>query len=203
MQKSLLLATAICFAATNVSAFELNPYVAAKAKYVLARDEVKVTGTFEGNAKLKDEVMGGSIAVGTTYKVMDGDFRFEVEYTKNGDAKESDAKVKTQGLLFNVYYDFNLDTTLPIKPYVGAGLGWGHAEFEGNGNRNIDDDGASVQVGCGINYKISDNATIDLGYRYISYGDFEEEYRIPGLVYEKYEYEPEAHEILLGVRYDF
>ena len=200
MKKILLLSSAICFAATAVSAFEFNPYVAAKAKYAFARNEVKATGSYEGKGKLNDNIWGGSAAVGTIYNVMNGDFRFELEYTKNADAKKGNAKVKTQAALFNVYYDFDLQTALEITPYIGAGLGWGRAEFEGNGS--IKDDGVSMQIGAGVNYRISEHAVVDLGYRYMSYGDFDEEYHI-GTIYEKVEYKPRAHEILLGVRYEF
>ena len=202
MRKILLLASAVCFAATSVSAFEFNPYVAAKAKYALSRNEVKATGSYEGKSKLNDDVWGGSLAVGNIYGVASGDFRIELEYTKNADAKKNDAKVKTQGVLFNVYYDFNLNTAVPLKPYVGAGLGWGRAELENGHGGSIKDDGVSMQIGAGINYKICEHTTLDLGYRYITYGDFDKEYHF-GVVYEKYDYKPRAHEFLLGVRYEF
>ena len=127
MKKILLLASAVCLAATSVSAYEFNPYVSAKAKYAFARNKVKVTGTYEGKDKLNDEIFGGSIAVGNTYNVMNGDFRLELEYTKNADAKEKNVKVKTQGVLLNVYYDFNLRTVVPLKPYVGVGMEIGRA----------------------------------------------------------------------------
>ena len=124
MRKVLLLASVVCFAASTASAFEFNPYVAARAKYAFARNEVKVTGTLSGKDKLNKDVFGGSIAAGTTWNLMNGDFRFELEYTKNADAKKDGGKVKTQGVLFNVYYDFDLQN-MPVKPYVSAGLGWG------------------------------------------------------------------------------
>ena len=200
MRKTLLLAGVVCLAAANASAFEFNPYVAAKAKYALARNEVKVTGSYEGKAKLNDNVFGGSLAVGSTYHLMNGDFRFELEYTKNADAKKRNAKVKTQGVLFNVYYDFDLQNNIPLKPYVGAGLGWGRAELEGNGS--VKDNGVSMQIGGGVNYQISEHFAFDLGYRYMTYGDFDKEYHF-GPIYEKDEYKPRAHEFLLGVRYEF
>ena len=201
MKKVLLLASAVCLAATTAFAHEFNPYIGAKAKYALSRNEVKVTGVYEGKNKFNDEVFGGTLVVGNIYKVMDGDFRVELEYTKNADAKAKGRKIKTQGALFNVYYDFNLKSTIPVKPYVGLGLGWGQAELIGAGK--VKDDGLSAQIGGGINYRVADHVVLDLGYRYISYGDFEKEYRIPGVLYEKYEYEPHAHEFLLGARYEF
>lgn len=201
MRKVLLLAGVACFAAASASAFEFNPYVGAKAKYVLARNEVKVTGTVEGKDKFNDNIWGGSVLLGTVYPVTNGDFRFELEYTKNGDTKKDGVTVKTQAFLFNVYYDFNVQLALPIKPYVGFGLGWGRAELESQ-FKNVKDDGAAMHIGGGIDYRISENAVVDLGYRYITYGDFDEEFRAPGL-YEKFDYKPRAHEIMLGVRYEF
>lgn len=200
MKKILLLAGVACLAAANASAYGFNPYVAVKAKYGFARNEVKMTGVAEGKKNYNDEVWGGSLAVGNIYKVMNGGFRIELEYTGNSDAKKDDVKIKTQGLLFNVYYDFDLRS--PLMPYVGAGLGWGHAEFEGRGS-SIKDNGLAMQIGAGINYRICSHTSIDLGYRYITYGDFDKEYRIPNIMYEKVEYKPRSHEILLGVRYDF
>lgn len=199
MRKILLLASAVCFAATTASAFEFNPYVAARAKYAFSRNEVKAKGSYNAKAKLNDDVWGGSVAAGTIWNLENGDFRFELEYTKNADAKKKNAKVKTQGVLFNVYYDFNLQN-LPIKPYIGAGLGWGRSEWEGDGR--VKDDSASAQIGAGASYHLNENVAFDLGYRYITYGDFDEERRV-GWIYEKYDYRPRAHEILLGVRYKF
>ncbi|MBO4294428.1 MAG: porin family protein [Alphaproteobacteria bacterium] len=207
MRKILLLAGVACVVATSASAsnsaFNFNPYVAAKAKYALSRTEVKATGTFEGKDKLNDNVFGGAFAVGTTYPVETGHLRFELEYTKNADAEKKQAKVKSQAVLFNVYYDFNVQTTLPITPYIGVGMGWGQSEIENNGARIVKDDSVSMQIGGGINYKINEHVVVDLGYRYMDYGDFEEEYRVPGVLYEKFDYEPHAHEFLLGVRYEF
>lgn len=202
MRKVLLLASCACFAALNASAFEFNPYVGAKAKYVFARNEVKVKGSFEGKEKLNDNILGGSVVVGTTYPLLDGNFRFELEYTKNADAKKRQVKVKTQGVLFNVYYDFDLKTVPAFKPYIGAGLGWGRTEIESKNSKTIKNNGTSAQIGGGINYQICEHVTADLGYRYITYGDFDKEYHF-GPIYEKDEFKPHAHEILLGVRYSF
>ena len=62
MRKALLMAGAACLFATSVSALEFNPYVAAKAKYAFARNEVKVTGTFIDKKDFNDEVFGVSLA---------------------------------------------------------------------------------------------------------------------------------------------
>lgn len=199
MKKILLLAGVASVFAMNASAFEFNPYVSAKAKYVFARNKVEITGTVEDDIKINDDVMGFSAALGTIWPVENGNFRFEVEYTKNADAEKNiddeKVKVKTQAVLFNVYYDFNVN--FPVKPYVGAGLGWGRAEF---GDEK--DSSAAVQVGAGASYQVDDHISLDLGYRYISYGDFEKSERAPG-VYLKGDFKPRAHELMLGLRYAF
>lgn len=202
MRKVLLLTGVACLAAASASALEFNPYIAAKAKYVVARNEVKLTGTFEDKAKLHDNIFGASFAVGNTHPLEVGDLRFELEYTKNDDAKKQGAKVKSQAVLFNIYYDFDVQLTVPVTPYLGIGLGWGRTEW-GDGTKNVKEDDVSMQIGGGISYNINENAIVDFGYRFITYGDFDEEYRIPGLLYEKYEYKPRAHEIMLGIRYQF
>lgn len=203
MKKILLLAGVACLAAANAYAFDFNPYVAAKAKYLLARNEIKATGSIEGKDKAHDNIWGGSIAAGTIYPVSTGDFRLEIEYTKNADAKKNGAKVKTQGALFNVYYDLDMQGQLPITPYAGVGLGWGRTEISGV-NSLIDekDDGVALQIGAGVSYKVCDHTSVDLGYRYITYGDFDKEYHA-GMMYEKFEYKPHAHEFSLGLRYEF
>ncbi|MBR1600640.1 MAG: porin family protein [Alphaproteobacteria bacterium] len=207
MKKILLLAGVACLVAANVSAFEFNPYVAAKAKYMLARNEIKATGVNEGKVKAHDDVWGGSVAAGTIYPVSTGNFRFEIEYTKNADAKKHlkngpEMKVKTQAALFNVYFDLDMQSQIPVTPYAGVGLGWGRSEFSA-GNLKNKEDGVALQIGAGIGYRVCEHAVLDFGYRYITYGDFDKEYRIPGSYYEKYDYKPHAHEFTLGLRYEF
>ena len=113
-------------------------------------------------------------------------------------------KVKTQAALSNVYFDLDLQGVPNLTPYAGVGLGWGRSEFSGiNSTINEKDDGAAMQIGAGVGYRVSNHAVLDLGYRYITYGDFDKEYRIPGYYYEKFDYKPHAHEITLGLRYEF
>ncbi|MBO6289153.1 MAG: porin family protein [Alphaproteobacteria bacterium] len=198
MNKVLLLAGAACFISASASAFDFNPYIAARAKYNIARNEVKFTGLVDDKVKIHDNTFGGSIAAGTVHPVTTGDFRFEVEYTKNQDAKKNGTKVKTQAALFNVYFDLNLDTTIPVKPYASIGLGWGQAKF-GNQSKK---DAAAAQIGVGASYMLCKNSAIDLGYRYITYGDYDKTIKF-GHSSVKEEYKPHSHELMLGFRYHF
>ncbi len=206
MQKVLLLSGMACLVAANASAYMFNPYISAKAKYDFTHDNIKIIGDYEGKVKVEDEVFGGSVALGMTSPATTGDFRYEIEYTKNGDAEKNFAngkiKVKTQAVLFNVYYDLNMGANVPFKPYAGIGLGWGHAEFS-TPAKKIKDDGVAMQIGAGLGFRCSQNLVLDLGYRFMTYGDFDETYHVQGRSYQKYEYKPRAHEILLGARYQF
>lgn len=198
MNKVLLLAGAACFISASASAFDFNPYVAARAKYNIAQNEVKVTGLIDDKVKVHDNMFGGSIAVGTVHPVTTGDFRFELEYTKNQDAKKHGAKVKTQGALFNVYFDLNLNTSIPVKPYATVGLGWGQAKWGDESKKS----GTAAQIGFGASYKLCEKSAVDLGYRYITYGDYDKTYKFGHSSY-KEEYKPHSHELLLGFRYHF
>ena len=198
MNKVLLLASAVCFISASASAFDFNPYVAARAKYNVTRDEVKVSGLIDAKAKVHDNTFGGSIAVGTVHPVTTGDFRFELEYTKNQDAKKHGAKVKTQGALFNVYFDLNLDTPVPVKPYASVGLGWGQAKFGDLSKK----DAMAAQIGVGVSYLLCKNSAVDLGYRFITYGDYDKTIKY-GHSSVKEEYKPRSHELMLGYRYHF
>lgn len=197
MRKVLLLTSVACLMATS-SAFAFNPYVAAKAKYALTRDEIKAKGVRPIDGTYKDNVWGGSVALGGR----NGNFRMEAEYTQNAEAKDKYVQVKTQALLFNLYYDIPSNPDIPFKPYIGGGVGIGHVDFDA-GAFSKKDVGEAVHIGGGVNYKLSEHTYLDLGYRYIAYDDFDKEYRIAGYRYEKIEYRPHAHEIMLGVRYEF
>ncbi len=200
MKKLLLLTCIACFAAAN--AFATGPYVAAKAKYVITQDEIRTKGLVEDKSKFDDNVWGGSFAFGGIANYRYGDLRYEVEYTQNSTARKRGVKVRTQGLLFNAYYDFNLRTYLPIKPYIGAGLGFGHVEFVAD-DFSVKDNGFAAQIGAGLNIRICSRTYLDLGYRYMTYDDFDIEYRNSRRTYQKVEYRPRAHEISLGLRYEF
>lgn len=200
MKKLLLLTCAACFAAAN--AFATGPYVAAKAKYVITQDEIQAKGLFDDKSKLDTNVWGGAFAFGGVLNYRYGDVRYELEYTQNSTAKKRGVKVRTQGVLFNAYYDFNLRTYLPIKPYVGAGIGWGHVEFVAD-ELHVKNNGFAAQIGAGINIRIFSRTYLDLGYRYMAYDDFDIKYRGANNTSQKVEYKPRAHEIALGLRYEF
>jgi opacity protein-like surface antigen len=78
----------------------------------------------------------------------------------------------TWSVLANAWYDFSLGSSL--KPYVGGGIGWGETKLDGKfvsgakPNFSFTDDGFAWQVGAGVNYAISPNVLVGVGYRYFS-----------------------------------
>jgi opacity protein-like surface antigen len=78
----------------------------------------------------------------------------------------------TLSVMANVWYDFQV---AGLKPYVGGGIGWARHELDGHYNTtggssatvlNFDDSGFAWQLGAGLNFDISPNMALGIGYRY-------------------------------------
>jgi opacity protein-like surface antigen len=85
--------------------------------------------------------------------------------------------------LANMYFDIPMDTA--FTPYVGAGAGYGWGSV-GNGN---DKDGLAYALMAGAEINMSENMSLDVGYRFrsiVSDGA-----------------NPMEHQVLVGVRYGF
>lgn len=78
---------------------------------------------------------------------------------------------KLNAWMANLWYDFDLKPFgLPIKPYIGAGLGRGRLEVKGlaAGGVSFGDASANVDVrqwGFGVSWDVSEALTLDLGHR--------------------------------------
>jgi len=81
----------------------------------------------------------------------------------------------TFAVLANAWWEFDLGS---LHPYVGGGAGWAKTELEGKmaqfgppfATRVIDDSGNGFawQLGGGVNFDVSPNVVIGVGYRYFS-----------------------------------
>ncbi|RZL02002.1 MAG: porin family protein [Rubrivivax sp.] len=75
--------------------------------------------------------------------------------------------------LLNVWYDIDLSRfNIPVRPYIGAGLGRARIKVKGleAGGVNFGDAKADVsanQLGVGLAFNVTDNLTLSLDYRYI------------------------------------
>jgi len=199
MKKSLLLASVACLFAVNAQAADIAPYVSAKAKFAGIKAERKQTSPFPDKAKLSDSVFGYNLAAGAGIKMEEGVLRLELEYAQNDDAEKTiageKAKFESYAVFANAYFDFN--TNSAFRPYVGIGFGGSKVKF---GNKSENEFAYNYNVG--VSYLMNDNAALDLGYRFASYANFEEEITGPG-TYQKIEYKAHANEIMLGVRFSF
>jgi opacity protein-like surface antigen len=75
----------------------------------------------------------------------------------------------TFSVMANVWYDF---TIAGVTPYVGGGIGWARtdvdADFTGDNTTSLDfdDSGFAWQLGAGIDFDVSPNMKLGVGYRY-------------------------------------
>lgn len=93
------------------------------------------------------------------------------------------AQMSITSLSGNMYFDWANDSA--FTPYVGAGLGWGWAKIDGA----PDDNGMSYNLMAGVGVDLTDQVTLDVGYRF-------RDTMINGQ-------NPIEHQVLAGVRFSF
>jgi len=205
MNKTLLLAgVAACLFAANANAVELNQYVSGKLTYSDMSNDIKYTQE-AGSEKEKfdDNVLGGSFA----YGVKAGDVRAELELnirdkaekTNTDDGESWKNSLENNSVMLNAYYD--IDTGTKFTPYVGAGIGMARLKgkvAEADGSISKSETSFAWQVGAGVTYAMTDNVSLDAGYRYTDSGDvtIKEDWG-------KAKFDSTSHEFLLGARYAF
>lgn len=159
------------------------------------------------------EKVGNSIAAGFGAGIKTGwlrtdftiDFATPMKY--EADAGATSAKSSAATFLFNGYLD--LGSWYRITPYIGAGVGAARMRitdytsattppFTGDSSRakwNFAWAGMA-----GLAYAISPNTMVDLGYRYINFGDVTTETDTFGSMTLK---QVAAHEVRVGLRWNF
>ncbi len=103
--------------------------------------------------------------------------------------------LKTTTAMVNGYYD--LIGGKKFSPYVSAGLGFAKHDGEivaGGISVNEDDTVLAYQVGAGASYDIASRTALFGGYRYAGTADPE---------FGTLDADYDAHEVRVGVRYDF
>ncbi len=181
----------------------------------------------------KDNVWGLRLAAGASTPVTHGKLRAELEFGWNDKGKDSkgefvsthdnkplpydlDSKVTVFSSMINVYYD--IDTGTKFTPYVGAGLGMAHLKNKATVSASLggplslndteEENHLAWNIGFGMNYALTDNLSLDLGYRYSDYGRIKKAisytFATPrGTMFAAAKVKVTAHEALLGVRYAF
>ena len=94
---------------------------------------------------------------------------YDVVYEPNGDPNDYGGKIDATYMLGNVWLDF--DTGSAFTPYVGAGLGGALVSLDDvdgwfDSASVWDGFGVAYQVGAGVMFEVSENVSLDLGYRF-------------------------------------
>lgn len=140
------------------------------------------------------------LSVGYDY----GDVRVAVDYTHYKNHKETGnisssttyvAEAKAQSVGVSAIYDFNLQS--PVKPYVGARVGFNRLSFdtkEYRSNSFEHYESRETKTGLGVlagaSYDLTQNIALDAGYRYNHWGKFNN-------------VKVKSHELSAGVRVKF
>ncbi len=192
---------------------DIRPYISGKIKFLSISSAASLESDEDDKIDIDDDIMGGSIAVGASFKLPDGHIRGEIELSQNSDVKDTfgsknspiSLKIETQSVMANAYYD--IDTGTNIIPYIGAGIGFvrikgtesvhiGNTKYE----TSLKDTHFAWQLGGGTAVEMTRNILLDFGYRYIDYGHFKKYNMDYG---EKVRLESSAHELYAGIRIMF
>lgn len=136
-------------------------------------------------------------------------FKYSANNATSGGATGSfTSKIDIHTLFANVYYDFKTGTA--FTPYVGAGLGiaWINQKVAstfqgwtaGTSDGSYDATSFAWNLGAGVGYSLTDNIILDLGYRYTNFGDAK---KVDNGRISFQAKDLQAHEALLGLRYQF
>lgn len=124
-------------------------------------------------------------------------FHFRSDFGDDG--VEIDADGATNAVMFNTIYTFEAGS---LRPYVGAGLGWGKTEID-RGGQELNDSGLALQAKAGVTISMSDRVSWDIGYRYLSLPSFEATKREGGIVYTVLDADGAGHLVTIGARFKY
>lgn len=193
---TLALLTAGVFAMPSLAS-AAEPYVSLSAGLGMMQNQDIVIGgethkdaveyksglAIEGAVGTKMDKYRGELAIGYQSNDMD----------KIVGVSISDIELSVLSYMANAYADFSSDKE--ISPYIMAGVGF--ATITGkSGGESTDDTVFAYQVGAGIGMKASEQATIDLGYRYLATDDAEN-------LIDGWAVNFGTSRVMLGLRYNF
>lgn len=192
-------------------------------------DQPAVIRAFNASNSENDTVFNGSIAYGYAFESLP--VRTELEYTFRSKAKldgialpnsiTTNADMRTQNLMANVYYDFRNSSS--FTPYVSAGVGASFNKLNVSerdssavsGNASDKKTDFAWSLGLGVNYEINKNLDLDLAYRYMDLGKVDTTVAYAwagqytggtlfnGATVSDYEAKLKTHDFTVGLRYKF
>ena len=205
------------------AAANLGLYLGAKANLSLTSvNDVTISDT-AGKESHNDTTFGGSVAVGYDFDIRFAvPIRAEVEYLVLGGISSTDNRgtnrlhmdLDSTAIMLNLYYDINTNTM--ITPYITAGIGMADTEMDIDGNHNNiliesdtnDDSQLAWSLGLGVGFDLTENFTIDAGYKFMSLGSSLVDRAETGIYDTHVDFRAEADSIFanvfhLGLRYTF
>jgi opacity protein-like surface antigen len=119
-----------------------------------------------------------------------------------------DIDIGTWAMFWNVFLDVPITDAFDL--YLGGGVGFGVHDFRvrlGNGPLSVsetkdDELNFAWQVGTGMAYDVADWLTLDLGYRYVDFGQLDVDMSSL-LLKSDYEMDLTSHDLILGVRINY
>ncbi len=143
-------------------------------------------------------VLNGAIGMEVNPNIrVEGEIGFHLNTADQG-GTGTDWTFRTISFMGNGYFDIPLQA--PVKPYIGAGIGFAQVNLEGEFGGFTTDDSDLVlaaQLMAGIGFEISPKATLTFGYRYFTTSD--PSFNISG----GFETEYFSHDFLFGARFRF
>jgi len=183
---------------------ETGPYVSGSLGLSQPSD-TDITGTGINTSLDSDLGYGYALALGNAFG---NGVRAEVEVNYRDSSVDSIGSasgagdISGLGVMFNGYYDFNMDSAW--TPYVGAGVGRARISYDGvspvGGSRINDGDSVfAYQAIGGVSYKLNDQANMFSEYRY--FGTEDPSFRTASGVDVDAEYG--EHRFMVGLRWFF
>ncbi len=126
---------------------------------------------------------------------------------------EGSAELSLLTVMSNLYYDLDLSELagleIPIVPWIGAGIGWGMIEIDAQNFpgpqqlRLSDTDSIFVyNAMLGLSLPVTGTTTVTTGYRYVGAGQITLNGKV-GTTPQRFDYEYDAHEGYVGLRFSF
>lgn len=202
---------------------------------LLNANQVPLSQLNMGFNKARDRAFAGGISAGYDFsQTFSIPLRVELDYTLRDSAKTErqeaiatindlsinyTEKLDAQTLMTNVWFD--IPTGSAMTPYIGGGLGTAFVKYANATNYLDDVSGKSTgrnshtshnanlawQLGTGINYAVTSNLAIDIGYRYLDMGKAKSDNTIGvssnNTLSFKTETKIASSEIIFGTRYLF
>ncbi|MFZ4762889.1 MAG: OmpA family protein [Alphaproteobacteria bacterium] len=203
---SMLLGSAVLLTAGSAVQAQDYPtwYGRVDATHNFVNDAKFGTGAGKGSAKF-DSSWGAEGAVGYDYgnnwrtELAIGQVQADANRNDVGTALSGDATINTA--MFNSYYDFDIGS--PFKPYVGLGLGVATADLgslnTGKGSILTDrNTGLAGNILAGVNVTMTQQWSMNIGYKYLQTGLYKDEGRPNGLKEDLH-----VHQALVGLTYRF